>query len=67
LNGVKIMIEKIKQFFREVKVEVHKVVYPTKEELIGSTWVVIVTVMVISLFLGVVDLSLTKLVGMVIR
>jgi preprotein translocase subunit SecE len=67
LNGVKIMIEKIKQFFREVKVEVHKVVYPSREELIGSTWVVIVTVMVISLFLGVVDLSLTKLVGMVIR
>jgi preprotein translocase subunit SecE len=61
------MIEKIKQFFREVKVEVHKVVYPTREELIGSTWVVIVTVMVISMFLGVVDLSLTKLVGMVIR
>ena len=61
------MIEKIKQFFREVKVEVHKVVYPTREELIGSTWVVIVTVMVISLFLGVVDLSLTKLVGVVIR
>jgi preprotein translocase subunit SecE len=67
LNGVKIMIEKIKQFFREVKVEVHKVVYPSREELIGSTWVVIVTVVVISLFLGVVDLSLTKLVGMVIR
>ncbi|MFZ2197904.1 MAG: preprotein translocase subunit SecE [Thermodesulfovibrionales bacterium] len=61
------MIEKIKQFFREVKVEVHKVVYPSREELIGSTWVVIVTVVVISLFLGVVDLSLTKLVGMVIR
>ena len=67
MNGVKIMIEKIKQFFREVKVEVHKVVYPSREELIGSTWVVIVTVMVISLFLGVVDLSLTKLVGIVIR
>ncbi len=61
------MIEKIKQFFREVKVEMHKVVYPTREELIGSTWVVIVTVMVISLFLGVIDLSLTKLVGAVIR
>ena len=61
------MIEKIKQFFREVKVETKKVVYPNREELIGSTWVVIVTVMVISMFLGVVDLSLTKLVGIVIR
>jgi preprotein translocase subunit SecE len=61
------MIEKAKQFFREVKVETKKVVYPNREELIGSTWVVIVTVVVISMFLGVVDLSLTKLVGMVIR
>jgi len=61
------MIEKIKQFFREVKVETKKVVYPGKEELIGSTWVVIVTVMVISIFLGIVDLGLTKLVGIAIR
>ncbi len=61
------MVEKIKLFFREVKVEMLKVVYPSREELIGSTWVVIITVMVISLFLGVVDMSLTKLVGAVIR
>jgi preprotein translocase subunit SecE len=61
------MIEKIKQFFREVQVETKKVVYPNREELIGSTWVVIVTVMVISMFLGIVDLGLTKLVGIAIR
>ncbi len=61
------MIEKIKQFFREVKVETKKVVYPNREELIGSTWVVIITVLVISVFLGVVDLGLTKLVGLAIR
>jgi preprotein translocase subunit SecE len=61
------MIEKLKQFFKEVKVETKKVVYPNREELIGSTWVVIITVMVISVFLGVVDLSLAKLVGMAIR
>ena len=58
------MIEKIKQFFREVKVETKKVVYPNREELIGSTWVVIITVMVISVFLGIVDLALTKLEGL---
>ncbi len=61
------MIEKIKQFFREVKVEVKKVVYPNREELIGSTWVVIITVIVISMFLGLVDLGLTKLVGVALR
>jgi preprotein translocase subunit SecE len=61
------MIEKIKQFFREVKVETKKVVYPNREELIGSTWVVIITVMVVSMFLGVVDLALAKIVGLALR
>jgi len=61
------MIEKIKQFFREVKVETKKVVYPNRDELIGSTWVVIITVIVISVFLGLVDLGLTKLVGVALR
>ncbi|MEW6675028.1 MAG: preprotein translocase subunit SecE [Nitrospirota bacterium] len=61
------MIQKIKEFFREVKVEIKKVVFPSKEELIGSTWVVIITVIVISLFLGIVDLGLSKLVSMALR
>jgi preprotein translocase subunit SecE len=42
-------------------------VYPNREELIGSTWVVIITVMVISVFLGVVDLALAKIVGLALR
>jgi preprotein translocase subunit SecE len=46
---------------------VKKVVFPTKEELIGSTWVVIITVLIISLFLGIIDLSLSKIVGIALR
>lgn len=61
------MGNRIKEFFREVKVEIKKVVYPTREELIGSTWVVIVTVIVISFFLGFVDLGLTRLVKIALR
>jgi preprotein translocase subunit SecE len=61
------MIEKIKQFVKEVKTETKKVVYPNREELIGSTWVVIITVMVVSVFLGIVDLALARLVGMALR
>jgi preprotein translocase subunit SecE len=61
------MINKVKEFFREVKVEVKKVVFPAREELIGSTWVVIITVIIISFFLGIVDLGLSKLVGIAIR
>jgi preprotein translocase subunit SecE len=61
------MLNKVKDFFREVKVEIKKVVFPSKDELIGSTWVVIITVVVISLFLGIVDLGLTELVKMALR
>jgi preprotein translocase subunit SecE len=61
------MLNKIKEFFREVKVEIKKVVFPSKDELIGSTWVVIITVFIISIFLGIVDLSLTKAVGIALR
>ena len=61
------MVEKVKEFLKEVKVEIKKVVYPTREELTGSTWVVIVTVIVISFFLGFVDLGLSKLVKVALR
>ena len=60
------MIQKIRNFFKEVKVEAKKVNYPAREELIGSTWVVIVTVFVISLFLGSVDFGLGKFVNYIL-
>ncbi|HMK60940.1 MAG TPA: preprotein translocase subunit SecE [Dissulfurispiraceae bacterium] len=60
------MIEKVKGFFREVKVEAGKVNYPPKEELIGSTWVVIITVLIVSVFLGMIDMGLGKLVNYIV-
>ncbi len=61
------LVNKIKEFFNEVKIEIKKVVFPSRDELMGSTWVVIVTVLVISMFLGLVDLGLSKLVGIALR
>jgi preprotein translocase subunit SecE len=61
------MIKKIKDFLREVKIEIKKVVFPSKDELIGSTWVVIIVVLIISLFLGIVDLGLSRIVGLALR
>lgn len=61
------MINKLQGFFKEVKIETKKVVFPTKDELIGSTWVVIITVLIVSVFLAAVDLSLSRLVGMALR
>jgi preprotein translocase subunit SecE len=50
------------QFLREVKVELKKVAWPTRKQTIGSTVVVIVLVMIISFFLGVVDIGLSSLI-----
>ncbi|MBF0566398.1 MAG: preprotein translocase subunit SecE [Nitrospirae bacterium] len=61
------MFEKIKAFFDEVKIETKKVVFPGKDELIGSTWVVVIFVFIISIFLSTVDLGLSKLVGVIIK
>ena len=61
------MLDKLKSFFKEVKTEAKKVNYPSKDDLIGSTRVVIITVVIVSVFLGVVDLSLSKIVKLLIR
>jgi len=61
------MFDKIKNFFKEVRTEAKKVNYPTKDELIGSTWVVITTVVIVSVFLGIVDVSLSKIVRLIVR
>jgi len=61
------MFERIKGFFREVRAETKKVVFPGKDELIGSTKVVIVAVFVISFFLGLVDFVLSKFVQYLLR
>jgi preprotein translocase subunit SecE len=61
------MFNKIKNFLKEVKIEMKKVVFPSKDEVIGSTKVVIVLVLVIAVFLGFVDFVLSKLIGVLVR
>jgi preprotein translocase subunit SecE len=55
------------QFLREVKVELKKVTWPTRKQTLGSTAVVIVLVMIISLFLGLVDIGLSGLIRVILQ
>lgn len=48
------MIDVIR-FFREVKSELQKVVWPSWSEWVGSTIVVLFLVFLFSIFLGVID------------
>lgn len=53
----------IKKFVEEVKVEFTKIVWPDKKMSLGLTGIVVVLTMVISAYLGAVDLLLGKLVS----
>jgi preprotein translocase subunit SecE len=55
------------QFLREVKVELKKVTWPSRKQTIGSTVVVLALVILISLFLGVVDVGLSQMIKFVLQ
>ena len=60
-------IERVREFIREVLAEFRKVTWPSRQELMNSTAVVVVLTVVVALFLGVVDVGLTRLVEWILR
>jgi preprotein translocase subunit SecE len=56
----------IRQFLADAKVELKKVTWPTRKELLSTTAIVIVLVLLVALFLGIVDLGLLKIIKNVI-
>jgi len=66
-EGSKFELSKIKEFIREVKIEFLKVAWPDKKHTLATAGVVVVLVIMISVYLGAVDLILGKLIGLVIN
>lgn len=53
-------MKKIAQFFKDSFGELKKVVWPSKDSVIASTKVVLVSTLLVALFLGVVDFVLVR-------
>lgn len=53
-------------FFSEVKVELSKVTWPTRQEVIKLTVLVLIISAIVGLYLGVLDFIFTKLVELLI-
>ena len=51
-------MKKITGFFKEVASELKKVSWSSRDEIIGSTSVVIITVALLAVFIGAIDLLL---------
>jgi len=52
---------KAQSFLQECRAELEKVQWPTREEVVNSTIVVLVTVAVFSVFLSLADLAFVNL------
>ncbi len=60
-------IDKAKEFVNEARAELKKVTWPSKKQTITSTWVVLIVTIVLAIFLGLVDLGLSKIAGYILR
>ena len=54
---------KVRNFLNEVAAELKKSSWPTRKELMDSTMVVIVTVLVLGLFVAAADVIFLRIIG----
>ena len=57
----------LKKFLREVRVEMQKVSWPSRNDVIGSTIVVLIAVIVMTLIVTVADQVLATILDFVLR
>ena len=60
-------LRRAQEFTREVLAEFRKVTWPSRQDLINSTVVVIAVTVVIAFFLGGVDIALARIVERILR
>jgi preprotein translocase subunit SecE len=61
------MLQKTQEFFQEVGVELKKVSWPTRQQTVNATVVVITVAFIVAFFLGIVDIVLARIVGAIMK
>jgi len=60
-------IGQVREFFREVRIELKKVTWPSRKETIAATGMVIILSVLVAFFLGLLDVGLSKAVGFLLK
>lgn len=60
-------MRRILQFLKDVRVELGKVVWPTRREALKITGIVILLCAIVAVFLGLIDFGLAKLIGLIVN
>jgi len=61
------MFKKITNFLTEVRFELSKVSWSDRNELLGSTMVVIISTALLSIFIGLADFAVSAIVKILIK
>ena len=60
IGSVRDWWDRVKTFLSEVRAEMKKVSYPSREEVVGTTAVVIVTSVIFAIFLWIADFLIIR-------
>jgi preprotein translocase subunit SecE len=66
-SGITEKLGQVREFFEQAKVELKKVTWPTRKETLTTSTAVLVLVVVMSLFLGLVDIGLARIIEAILH
>jgi preprotein translocase subunit SecE len=66
MEKIKLIMQKVMKFLGEAKAELKKVTWPSPKQTMASTLVVIIIVFIVSIYLGIIDFGLAKLVKFIL-
>ena len=61
------MIAKIQQFTSEVILEIKRVSWPSRKEIIDATWIVLLTAIALGILIGLTDFLLSNILRWIIK
>ena len=67
MNKIAELFNLLKTFLGEVQIELKKCTWPSRQELMGSTMVVVVSVVILGVFVGLCDTTLMEILRAVLR
>jgi len=66
MEKIKLIMQKVMKFLSEAKAELKKVTWPSSRQTMASTLVVLIIVFIVSIYLGIIDFGLAKLVKIIL-
>jgi preprotein translocase subunit SecE len=66
MEKIKLFVDKATQFVSQAQAELKKVTWPTRQQTLASTGVVMVIVAITAVYLGIIDFILAKLVKFIL-